>query len=94
MSLLWHLVLLVLPVLAFASSPQRPFVVNHGPTNTNDDVIKVPLALAVMSRCPDGILCETVFDEVLETVRDIVNLELIYVGKSVRWITNSFNMLR
>ncbi|KAJ3003011.1 hypothetical protein NUW54_g5532 [Trametes sanguinea] len=48
-------------------------------TNHLDDV-KVPVVLGVMSRCPDAILCETVFDRVLERVSDKIDLSLTFIG--------------
>lgn len=44
---------------------------------------KVPVVLGVMSRCPDAILCESVFNEVLTKVGDKVDLSLTYVAKCV-----------
>ena len=43
--------------------------------------IKVPVQLGVMSRCPDALLCESVFDLVLPNVTAKVDLSLIYVAK-------------
>lgn len=43
--------------------------------------IKVPVQLGVMSKCPDALLCERRFTEVLEQVSDKVDLSLVYVGK-------------
>ncbi|KAF9462638.1 hypothetical protein BDZ94DRAFT_1260902 [Collybia nuda] len=43
--------------------------------------IKVPVQLGVMSRCPDALLCENVFDRVLEKVSERVDLSLIYIAK-------------
>ena len=57
-----------------SSSVQRPF------TNIREDV-KVPVVLGVMSQCPDAILCESVFDRVLQRVGDKVDLSLTFVGR-------------
>ncbi|KAJ3563848.1 hypothetical protein NP233_g8676 [Leucocoprinus birnbaumii] len=43
--------------------------------------VKVPVQLGVMSRCPDALLCETVFNSVLEQVWDKVDLSTVYVAK-------------
>jgi hypothetical protein len=43
--------------------------------------IKVPLVLGVMSACPDAILCEAVFDEVLSEVGDKVDLSLSFIAR-------------
>ncbi|KAM0746153.1 hypothetical protein T439DRAFT_319485 [Meredithblackwellia eburnea MCA 4105] len=42
----------------------------------------VPVALGVMSKCPDAALCESVWDKVLDSVGGLVDLELIYIGKA------------
>lgn len=57
------------------------------PTSNNEQYhlnvadIKVQVQLGVMSRCPDALLCESRFDEVLDKVADKVQLSLIYVAK-------------
>jgi hypothetical protein len=33
-----------------------------------------------MSRCPDAVACETVFDKVLERVGDKVDISLAFIG--------------
>jgi hypothetical protein len=43
--------------------------------------VKVPVQLGVMSRCPDALLCENVFDQVLKKVADKVDLSLLFVAK-------------
>ena len=45
------------------------------------DDVKVPVILGVMSRCPDALLCESVFDTVLEKVEGKVNLTLSFLGE-------------
>ena len=42
--------------------------------------VKVPVTLGVMSRCPDALLCETIFDRVLAQVSPKVNLSLSFIG--------------
>ena len=42
---------------------------------------KVPVHLGVMSRCPDALVCEAVFDTVLPNVSDKVDLSLVYIAK-------------
>jgi len=42
--------------------------------------IKVPVQLGVMSRCPDALFCEGVFDRVLPNVTTKVDLSLIYIA--------------
>lgn len=45
--------------------------------------MKVSIQLGVMSRCPDALLCESRFAQVLDRVSDKVNLSLVYVAKCV-----------
>ncbi|TFK43541.1 hypothetical protein BDQ12DRAFT_561142, partial [Crucibulum laeve] len=42
--------------------------------------VKVPVQLGVMSRCPDALLCESTFNEVLHEVAGKVDISLIYVA--------------
>lgn len=42
---------------------------------------KVALELAVMSQCPDALICESVINEVLPKVANKVNLTLHYIGE-------------
>ena len=44
------------------------------------DDVKVPVTLGVMSRCPDALLCETVFDKALLKVVDKIDLSLSFIG--------------
>ena len=46
--------------------------------------VKVPVTLGVMSRCPDALLCESVFNQVLTKVEGKVDLALTYVGRCAR----------
>jgi hypothetical protein len=41
----------------------------------------VPVHLGVMSRCPDAEDCERVFDDVLQEVADIVELNMHYIAQ-------------
>ncbi len=45
------------------------------------DDVKVPVVLGVMSRCPDALLCESVFDQVLKRVGDRANMSLSFIAK-------------
>ncbi|KAF8076375.1 hypothetical protein FPV67DRAFT_1405948 [Lyophyllum atratum] len=45
------------------------------------DDVKVPVQLGVMSRCPDALLCESVFNDVVQKASDKMNLSLVYVAK-------------
>lgn len=42
---------------------------------------KVSVQLGVMSRCPDALLCESTFNEVLSRVVDKVDFSLVYLAK-------------
>ncbi|THV08583.1 hypothetical protein K435DRAFT_814965 [Dendrothele bispora CBS 962.96] len=59
--------------LNFGNPSQQPLA-------SNDD-LKVPVVLGVMSRCPDAILCENLFDQVLKKVSGKVEMELEYIAK-------------
>ncbi|KAF8138293.1 hypothetical protein EV363DRAFT_1154254 [Boletus edulis] len=43
--------------------------------------IKVPVVLGVMSRCPDAMLCEAVWDRVLQRVGDKVDISLSFIAE-------------
>jgi hypothetical protein len=47
----------------------------------DDHKVLVPVTLGVMSRCPDALLCETVFDKVLDRVHEKVDIQLAFIGK-------------
>ncbi|KAF8165355.1 hypothetical protein B0H34DRAFT_234914 [Crassisporium funariophilum] len=72
------LALYTAPVV-FATRLPSLFVQHHDQLNVPD--IKVPVQLGVMSRCPDALLCESTFNDVLTHVKDKVDLSLIYVAK-------------
>jgi len=42
--------------------------------------LRVPVTLGVMSRCPDALLCETLFDSVIPRVAKKIDLALAYVA--------------
>lgn len=56
---------------------------NHVPIKLDIADVKVPVVLGVMSRCPDALLCEAVFDDVLKEVGDKVNMSLSFIAKFV-----------
>lgn len=41
---------------------------------------RVPVVLAVMSKCPDAVDCEGVFDDVLTEVGDMMDLQLTFIA--------------
>ncbi|KIM90789.1 hypothetical protein PILCRDRAFT_811268 [Piloderma croceum F 1598] len=79
MSLLPRIVLLILPAVVLALAPPL-FTVQYDAIAGLDDV-RVPVLLGVTSRGPDALLCEAVFDQVLNRVIGITDLKLIYVGQ-------------
>ncbi|KAH9179627.1 hypothetical protein EDB89DRAFT_2110949 [Lactarius sanguifluus] len=46
-------------------------------TNT----LRVPVILGVMSRCPDALLCETLFDKVIPKVAEKIDLSLTFIAR-------------
>lgn len=42
---------------------------------------KVPVLLGVMSACPDALVCESVFNRVLQRVGDKIDLSLTFIGQ-------------
>lgn len=58
-----------------------PFRVQYQDELQTISDIKVPIQLVVMSRCPDALLCESTFNEVLNKVINKVDLSLVYIAK-------------
>jgi hypothetical protein len=56
---------------------QNPWSIQNSFTSN----LRVPVVLGVMSRCPDALLCETLFDNVIPKVADKIDLSLAYVAK-------------
>ncbi|SRR6266702_436933 len=58
--------------------------------------LRVPVTLGVMSRCPDALLCETLFDKVIPKVAEKIDLSLAFIARcghtpsSDRLCTDSF----
>ena len=57
-----------------------PFLIQQSGAWIEDEPTKVPVTLGVMSGCPDAILCESVFDRVIERVADKIDLQLTFIG--------------
>ncbi|KAG7096984.1 hypothetical protein E1B28_004379 [Marasmius oreades] len=72
-----RLLSLSFPTVAFSSSILFPQSAQVAFTR---DAQRVPVQLGVMSQCPDALLCENVFDEVLKKVSDKVNFSLVYIA--------------
>ncbi|KIJ20012.1 hypothetical protein PAXINDRAFT_67920 [Paxillus involutus ATCC 200175] len=78
--------MIMLPALAFlslcvvAQAASHPLTVQDNSQIIVDEDVKVPVVLGVMSRCPDAILCETVWDRVLQRVGDKVDISLSFIA--------------
>lgn len=48
---------------------------------SQDGDVKVPVTLGVMSKCPDALLCESVFDKVIPQVENKIDLSLTFIGR-------------
>jgi hypothetical protein len=81
--------MIMLPALAFlslcvvAQAASHPLTVQDNSQIIVDEDVKVPVVLGVMSRCPDAILCETVWDRVLQRVGDKVDISLSFIATYV-----------
>ncbi len=64
---------------ALALHAARPFVVQDAGYHKLD--VKVQVQLGVMSRCPDALICENLFTQVIEKVGDKSEVSLVYVAK-------------
>ncbi|KDQ64492.1 hypothetical protein JAAARDRAFT_145274 [Jaapia argillacea MUCL 33604] len=73
-------ILLLMVAASLAQAAHSPPLVVQEPFSTISDV-KVPVVLGVMSRCPDALMCESVFDRVVHRVADKINLTMTYLGK-------------
>lgn len=88
-----HVLSVVLLSPTIVLSLQLPWsIVQHIPywRGTSSHAVKVPVQLGVMSRCPDALLCENAFNQVLKKVSDKMDLSLVYVAKYVLrcWLGN------
>ncbi|KAI0698545.1 hypothetical protein C8T65DRAFT_660543 [Cerioporus squamosus] len=57
-----------------------PLLVQSDTAFAGPEEVKVPVVLGVMSGCPDALLCESVFDHVLDRVSAKVDLSLTFIG--------------
>jgi len=73
--------------LAWSASAVSTHNTQQASFSTSDtgssDVSRVPVVLGVMSRCPDALFCENIFDDVVETagIWNKVNLSLSFIGR-------------
>ncbi|KAG5724357.1 hypothetical protein E4T56_gene16049 [Termitomyces sp. T112] len=77
---MWLFFFLSAALIAANAFRLPPFFSENLPYFDFDDV-KVPIQLGVMSRCPDALLCENVFDDVLPKVSNKVDISMFYVAK-------------
>jgi hypothetical protein len=57
---------------------------NNVQQSWSTDALRVPVTLGVMSRCPDALLCETLFDKVIPRVAEKIDLSLAYIATYAR----------
>ncbi|KAG6861606.1 hypothetical protein C0995_014513 [Termitomyces sp. Mi166 len=69
----------VAPIAASAS--RLPSIFSQNRPEYNFNAVKVPVQLGVMSRCPDALLCENVFDDVLQKVSNKIDISMVYVAR-------------
>jgi len=72
-----------IPLLAgFAAALSRASYQNTAQLvlDSQRDGVQVSVELGVMSRCPDALVCENVFDQVLRQVGPKMDLKLVYVA--------------
>ena len=75
------LLCLSLLVLSAQAAIIHPLIVQSGGAwSVTEDGVRVPVVLGVMSGCPDALLCESVFDRVIQRVADKVDLSLSFIG--------------
>lgn len=80
------MMLTALALLSLCVSTQaavHPLTVQDDPQIIFTEDVKVPVVLGVMSRCPDAMLCEAVWDRVLQRVGDKVDISLSFIAKYV-----------
>jgi len=74
--------ILFLTICAWASAVDPAVYHDSSQFVVQADRIRVPVELGVMSRCPDALACEAVFDQVLKEVgREKMDVTLVYVAE-------------
>ncbi|KAI9513337.1 hypothetical protein F5148DRAFT_1273263 [Russula earlei] len=74
-------ILLILSLCLVMIASATPTDVQQSWSTPSTNRLRVPVTLGVMSRCPDALLCETLFDNVIPRVAEKINLSLAYVAK-------------
>ncbi|EUC66448.1 gamma interferon inducible lysosomal thiol reductase GILT protein, putative [Rhizoctonia solani AG-3 Rhs1AP] len=69
---------LLFPLLAKATF--IPEIISQDASVTLVKDYKVPITLGVMSRCPDALMCEEVFNNVVNRVSDKIDIGLAFIG--------------
>lgn len=73
-----------LPIwIPLALATRLPTPLNNQQAHWNVEKAKVQVQLGVMSQCPDALLCESRFNDVLERVAEKVDLSLVYIGRQI-----------
>ncbi|KAG1755701.1 hypothetical protein EDB19DRAFT_1625282 [Suillus lakei] len=73
--------LFLLGLISIAMALAPPLTVQYQFQTVISDNVKVPVVLGVMSRCPDAILCESVFNRVLQRAGEKVDISLLFIAK-------------
>ena len=73
--------LALLSLCVSTQSAVHPLMVQDNSQIIIAEDVKVPVVLGVMSRCPDALLCEAVWDRVLQRVGDKVDISLSFIAK-------------
>ncbi|KAG1779698.1 hypothetical protein EV702DRAFT_965650 [Suillus placidus] len=71
----------LLGLIRFAMALAPPLTAQYQFQTAISDDMKVPVVLGVMSRCPDAILCESVFNRVLQRVGEKIEISLSFIAK-------------
>lgn len=73
----------LLGLVGAAMALAAPLTIQDQFHTTFSDDVKVPVVLGVMSRCPDAILCESVFNRVLQRAGGKMDISLSFIAKYV-----------
>ncbi|KAG2156053.1 hypothetical protein DEU56DRAFT_867566 [Suillus clintonianus] len=73
--------LFLLGLIGFAMALAPPLMAQYQFQTAMSDGVRVPVILGVMSRCPDAILCESVFNRVLQSAGEKMDISLSFIAK-------------
>lgn len=77
--MLWKVLLGLIP---FVRGLKTPALNVQDASQIQLENVKVPVQLGVMSQCPDALLCESAFNDVLNYASDKVELSLVYIARA------------